>query len=874
MRKLYLLLPALLLVLISFGQTPPVLPMDFESATINYTFSDFGGGATTVISNPQSNGINTSAKVGKMIKGAPEVYGGSFISLASPMDFSANKTFKVKVFMPRVGTKLLLKVENQTDGGINFEKEATGTVANAWEELSFDFSTISTSNQYQKIVLIFDLGTAGDGSANFTYLFDDITLTTSGGGGPVLPTLPLDFESGVITYSFTDFDGGGTTKITNSQSSGINTSGNVAKMIKSAGQPWGGSWLLLASPIDFSVNKTFKIKVFMPRVGAKLLLKVEDQSNSAINFEKEATGTVANAWEELTFDYSTIGTANQYQKMTLIFDLGTMGDGTANFTYLFDDIMLTNSGGGSLTQMNLPVSFDLATIDYGLVGFGGAEASSIVADPTLSSNKVAKVIKSAGAELWAGTTVTAINGGIQTGFSSKIPFTASETKMNIRVWSPNAGIKVRLKVEDHTDPNKSVETEATTTVANTWETLEFNFASQASGTAALNLAFNYNKASIFFNFGVTGAAAGEKTYYFDDIQFGASNTPPPTSSPVLPLTFESAATNYAFTDFDGGGTTKIANAQMSGINTSANVARMIKSPGQVWGGSWISLAAPIDFSVNKFFRVKVFMPRVGAKLLLKVENQTDGGIAFEKEATGTVANAWEELFFDYSTINTTNQYQKLVLIFDLGTAGDGTANFTYLFDDITLTSGALAVKLISFDAKLANNKAVVKWTSESEINHDHYEVERSDDGIHFASRGKVNGNGNSSVTQTYQFADDLNAVPAIVYYRLKIVDNSGKYSYSKTVALNINGLLNNGKFNSYPNPFTSGIKVSLSSKADAMAGIRIISLEGKELINNKQLLQKGNNIVVLKDLEKLPKGNYILEVTTPTDRFIKKIMKN
>ena len=36
----------------------------------------------------------------------------------------------------------------------------------------------------------------------------------------------------------------------------------------------------------------------------------------------------------------------------------------------------------------------------------------------------------------------------------------------------------------------------------------------------MNLAFTYNKASIFFNFGVTGATAGAKTYYFDDLAFG------------------------------------------------------------------------------------------------------------------------------------------------------------------------------------------------------------------------------------------------------------------------------------------------------------------------------------------------------------------
>jgi hypothetical protein len=89
--------------------------------------------------------------------------------------------------------------------------------------------------------------------------------------------------------------------------------------------------------------------------------------------------------------------------------------------------------------------------------------------------------------------------------------------MTVRVYSPDAGIPVRLKVEDAADPTHTCETEAVTTTANAWETLTFNFANQAPGTAALNLAWTFNKASIFFNFGTTGATAGAKTYYFDDI---------------------------------------------------------------------------------------------------------------------------------------------------------------------------------------------------------------------------------------------------------------------------------------------------------------------------------------------------------------------
>lgn len=316
---------------------PVLLPLTFESSTLNYSFINFDGGNSTVINNPQAVGINTSAKVVRMIKNAGQPWGGSVLPLSSAIDFSANKVFRMKVYSPRVGAKVLLKVENATNSGINFEKEVSTTVANAWEDLVFDYSAINASNQYHNIVLIFDLGTMGDGSPNFTFLLDDIRLENS------LPVaLPLNFESSITNYAWTNFDGGNVTVIANPQSGGINTSAMVARMVKNAGQPWGGSFIHLANPIDFSVNKKFKMKVYSPRAGAKVLLKVENASNSTINFEKEVLTTVANGWEELTFDYTTINAANQYQNIVLIFELGTMGDGSPNFTFLFDDIILTN----------------------------------------------------------------------------------------------------------------------------------------------------------------------------------------------------------------------------------------------------------------------------------------------------------------------------------------------------------------------------------------------------------------------------------------------------------------------------------------------------------------------------------------------------
>ena len=482
--------------------------------------------------------------------------------------------------------------------------------------------------------------------------------------------LPVTFESTSINYAWNDFSGGNVTVVTNPHNNAGNPSTRVARMVKNAGDPWGGSWIGLGGPIDFSANKVFRMKVFSPRVGAKVLLKVENAGNGSIAFEKEVLTTVANAWEDLAFDYRAINTSNQYHNIVVIFDNGTPGDGSANFTFFMDDIRLTDAMPNS--KIDLPVTFDVAGVNYTVTDFGNNQTVDAV-DPTDANNKVKKTTKVNGAETWAGTTI-----GTNTGFANAIPLTAAASQMSVRVYSPAAGIRVLLKVEDHTNNQRSVETFATTTTAGEWETLIFDFNNQAPGTAAFNPNFTYTMASIFFDFGNSGNG---KVFYWDDVRKLATNFVETVS---LPLTFESSSLTYTFNNFDGGVATVINNPQSGGSNTSAKVGRMVKNAGQIWGGSWIGLAAPIDFSTKKTFKVKVFSPRVGAKLLLKVENQNDGGISFEKEVTTTVAGAWETLTFDYSAINTARTYQKIVLIFDLGTVGDGSANFTFLFDDITL----------------------------------------------------------------------------------------------------------------------------------------------------------------------------------------------
>ena len=169
-----------------------------------------------------------------------------------------------------------------------------------------------------------------------------------------------------------------------------------------------------------------------------------------------------------------------------------------------------------LTQVDLPITFDDASVNYTTSDFGG-NASVVAADPAGGSNQVLEVTKDVSAVLWAGTTLST-----PLGLASAIPVTATNSQMTVDVYSPDAGIPVRLKIEDHTDGAISVETEATTTVANGWETLTFDFTNEVSGTPAIDYAQTYDLVSIFFNFGTDGATAGTKVYYCDNIQMAVT----------------------------------------------------------------------------------------------------------------------------------------------------------------------------------------------------------------------------------------------------------------------------------------------------------------------------------------------------------------
>jgi hypothetical protein len=515
------------------------LPVTFDSPTVDYGLIGFGGAEDSTIVADPGGGANQVARVAR--SATAETFAGTTVTAPAQLGFATRIPFTatatrmtVRVWSPDAGIQVRLKLETAGDPTRSVETEATTTLANAFETLTFDFANpaagtaaLNLAFTYNKATIFFNFGVAGATSGAKVYYFDDLAFG-GGGGGLTQMDLPVTFDAPTVDYGLIGFGGAEDSTIVADPGGGVN---QVARVARSAtAETFAGTTVTAPAQLGFATRIPFTatatrmtVRVRSPDAGIQVRLKVETAGDPTRSVETEATTTLANAFETLTFDFANpaagtaaLNLAFTYNKATIFFNFGVAGATSGAKVYYFDDLAF-GGGGGGLTQMDLPVTFDAPTVDYGLIGFGGAEDSTIVADPGGGVNQVARVARSATAETFAGTTVTA---PAQLGFATRIPFTATATRMTVRVRSPDAGIQVRLKVETAGDPTRSVETEATTTLANAFETVTFDFANPAAGTAALNLAFTYNKATIFFNFGVAGATSGAKVYYFDDLAFG------------------------------------------------------------------------------------------------------------------------------------------------------------------------------------------------------------------------------------------------------------------------------------------------------------------------------------------------------------------
>ncbi len=471
--------------------------------------------------------------------------------------------------------------------------------------------------------------------------------------------------------------------VANPDASGINTSANVAQWERGEGFQWAHVYTELEGRIDFETGTTFKLKVYSP-IACEVLFKLEDKANAGTFVEVMGNVTTPNEWQELTYDFS--GTASgTYDKIVIFFDFST----TVNNTFYFDDVEGPEYGGGVTPgdPVSLPVTFDDDEINYGLTDFGG-NASEIIVDPTNAENKVAKSIKTETAETWAGTTI-----GGTVGFDAPIAFAEGSTTMTVAVWSPTAGTPVRLKVEAASDPTITVETETNTTVAEAWEVMSFDFSNEAPGTAELNFASSYNKASIFFNFGTDGATAGEQTYYWDDVEFGGGGVEPkPYLEADVQDNFEGDAyatiTDWKFQDPELVDLTVIVDP----TNAENHVAEYNRSGSFEWTNAQFILDHRMNLTVRNKFEIKVYLPSTNdytgdltPTCALKLQNSLLGGDAWTTQTEVIITieeyDAWVTLEFDFAEAADRDDYDQMVVQF----GGEGHfAPGLFYFDDINL----------------------------------------------------------------------------------------------------------------------------------------------------------------------------------------------
>ena len=473
---------------------PLLMPIDFEDPTLNYSFVDFGNAQSTVIPNPDPSGVNTSSTVAQSVKfSGSEVWAGLFLTIDEPVDFSSLNNIAVDVWTSEVGEVVKLKLENSANPDINTEVDMTTTVNQGWETLIYDFSGSDLSQDYDRVVIFFDFGNVGDDTS---YYFDNIRLSL-----PAVSnfTTVEDFQGDTPgNFSFGGVEG--VQLVSNPNPSGTNTTSTVMQFTKTEGaEVWGGMGFAVDGIINFNGTNQIKINSYAPEAGKVVKVKLETVEGNVdgLTYEFDMTTTVANQWEVLTYDFSAAPDLD-YVSFIVFYDFGNQSAGV----YHFDEIQV---GLGEYIPTQAP---SIAIEDFegdlpGNFSFGGVEGVQIVENPNSSgTNTTANVMqctKTEGSEVWGGMgiSVDPIN------FSS-----AGMNQIQIQSYSPEAGkvVKVKLETIEGNVDGLTYEFDMTTTVANQWETLTYDF--------SLAPDLDYVSFIVFYDFGNTG----EGVYHFDEIK--------------------------------------------------------------------------------------------------------------------------------------------------------------------------------------------------------------------------------------------------------------------------------------------------------------------------------------------------------------------
>ncbi len=194
--------------------------------------------------------------------------------------------------------------------------------------------------------------------------------------------------------------------------------------------------------------------------------------------------------------------------------------------------------------------------------------------------------------------------------------------------------------------------------------------------------------------------------------------------------------------------------------------------------------------------------------------------------------------------------------------GVGISPFTFGF-----TSWALPLEIISFSAQRRSDISFLNWTTENEFNLDHFEIERSDDGIHFYSIGTMAAR-NLSRQEAYTYSD-RNSIQRIAWYRLVSVDNDGRKSYSKLVAVSVSRT--DADLKLLVNPVISQILLEAGNNLSGLFDYRLSLPNGQQVQAGKLEIRQGG-LQIIPISAYINPGTYILEVSNMEKRFNYKVV--
>jgi hypothetical protein len=188
------------------------------------------------------------------------------------------------------------------------------------------------------------------------------------------------------------------------------------------------------------------------------------------------------------------------------------------------------------------------------------------------------------------------------------------------------------------------------------------------------------------------------------------------------------------------------------------------------------------------------------------------------------------------------------------------------FGDPSCTS--LPANGVNLTAALNGSDVQLNWKTQSEINSSYFVIERSTDGVNFNSIGTKQAAGNSTLELTYNHVDPNMSVPAY-YYRLKLVDIDGRYSYSNIAIVRKSGIKGVRVF---PNPVTSQVNIEFSN-AKGNYEISVYNQLGQNVMSRNAIIASTVQYV---NMEKgtLAPGSYLISArnTETNEKYVQNVI--